>query len=80
MLAEGRTAAQVISAYPVRSIDSTGAGDTHTGVFLAELLAGRPAPVAARIANGAAAFAVTRQGPATAPTTDELDAFLAMRG
>jgi sugar/nucleoside kinase (ribokinase family) len=80
VLAEAGTPGRVIPAYPVRPIDTTGAGDTHTGVFLAELLAGRPAPVAARIANAAAAFAVTRPGPATAPTIGELDAFLATHG
>ncbi|HVH24134.1 MAG TPA: PfkB family carbohydrate kinase [Pseudonocardia sp.] len=80
VLAEAGTAARVVPAHPVRPIDTTGAGDTHTGVLLAGLLAGRPAPVAARIANAAAAFAVTRPGPATAPTAAELDAFLATQG
>ena len=77
--AAGATAV-VVPAVPVRPIDTTGAGDTHTGVFLAGLLSGRPAPAAARIANAAAAFAVTRPGPATSPTAAELDIFLATHG
>lgn len=64
---------------PVRQLDSTGAGDTHTGVFVAGLLAGRDPGAAARLANAAAAIAVTRAGPATAPTAAELAAFLAER-
>jgi sugar/nucleoside kinase (ribokinase family) len=60
-------------------VDTTGAGDTHTGVFLAALLSGRDAPAAARTANAAAAFAVTRRGPAAAPTAAELAGFLATR-
>jgi sugar/nucleoside kinase (ribokinase family) len=65
-----------IRAPRVRSLDSTGAGDTHTGVFIAALAAGRDPLAAARRANAAAALSVTRRGPATAPTSAELDAFL----
>lgn len=66
-----------VPAPAVRMIDSTGAGDAHTGVFLASLAAGHGTVEAARRANAAAAFAVTRKGPATAPHAEELDAFLA---
>jgi len=66
-----------VPAPAVRMIDSTGAGDAHTGVFLASLAAGLGPVEAARRANAAAAFAVTRKGPATAPRTEELNAFLA---
>jgi sugar/nucleoside kinase (ribokinase family) len=47
--------------------DPNGAGDTHTGVFIAALARGESEPAAARAANAAAALAVTRRGPATAP-------------
>jgi ribokinase len=73
LAAEGRH----VPAPVVRMVDSTGAGDAHTGVFLASLAAGCDVVEAARRANAAAAFAVTRKGPATAPRKEELDAFLA---
>ncbi len=76
VLAEAGADPLVVPAFPVRPVDTTGAGDAHTGVFLAGLLAGRDAPAAARTANAAAAFAVTRSGPATAPTQPELALFL----
>jgi sugar/nucleoside kinase (ribokinase family) len=60
----------------VTVVDTTGAGDAHSGVFLAGLAAGLTPEEAARRANVAAALAVTRPGPATAPTRAQLDAFL----
>lgn len=65
-----------VSAPSVTAVDSTGAGDAHTGAFLAEL--GRTGSVldAVRVANAAAAISVTRAGPATAPTRDELQRLL----
>lgn len=51
----------------VEVVDTTGAGDAHTGVFLAALLRGSTPEVAARHANRAAAHSVTQRGPATAP-------------
>ncbi|RFB78675.1 PfkB family carbohydrate kinase [Methylovirgula sp. 4M-Z18] len=65
-----------VSAPAVHMVDATGAGDAHTGVFLASLAAGFPVAEAARRANAAAAIAVTRKGPATAPCAEELSAFL----
>jgi sugar/nucleoside kinase (ribokinase family) len=70
----------LIPAPSVVAVDTTGAGDAHSGVFLAGLAAGLPAPIAASRANAAAALAVTRSGPATSPSRDELDQFLAARG
>jgi sugar/nucleoside kinase (ribokinase family) len=58
----------------VQVVDSTGAGDCHTGVLVAGLAAGLAPEQAARRANIAAAIAVTRRGPATAPTRAEVDA------
>jgi sugar/nucleoside kinase (ribokinase family) len=60
----------------VTVVDTTGAGDAHSGVFLAGLAAGLTPEEAARRANAAAALAVTRPGPATAPTRAQLAAFL----
>ncbi|WP_224791318.1 PfkB family carbohydrate kinase, partial [Pseudomonas fluorescens] len=53
-----------------------GAGDAHAGVFVAGLAQGLAAYEAARRANAAAALAVTRWGPATAPGTAEVDALI----
>ncbi|MFH5822529.1 PfkB family carbohydrate kinase [Georgenia sp. AZ-5] len=72
-------AAVLVPSTPVRPVDSTGAGDTHTGVLAAGLLAGRPLVETVRRANVAAALSVLRPGPATAPTAAELDAHL-LRG
>jgi len=60
----------------VEAVDTTGAGDAHCGVLAAELLRGADLATAAARANAAAAIAVTRRGPATAPTRAEVDALL----
>ena len=65
-----------IPAPPVTAVDTTGAGDAHSGVFLAGLAAGLTVAEAARRANAAAALTVTRAGAATSPTRAELDRFL----
>ena len=65
-----------IPAPAVTAVDTTGAGDAHSGVFLAVLAAGLTADGAARRANAAAALTVTRAGAATSPTRAELDRFL----
>lgn len=66
-----------IPAPAVAAIDSTGAGDTHTGVLAASLASGLAPAAAVRRANAAAAISVTRPGPATSPGREELDHFLA---
>jgi len=66
-----------VAGFAVTALDTNGAGDTHTGVFLAGLAAGADVGTAARRANAAAAVSVTRRGPATCPTAAELAAFLA---
>jgi len=76
MLAHFETPLRVVPGFPVAVVDSNGAGDTHTGAFIAALAAGEDAAAAARLANAAAALSVTRHGPATAPTTAELGRFL----
>jgi ribokinase len=72
----GRLGEQVerVSAPSVVAVDTTGAGDTHTGVLLAALASGEPVAAALALANRAAAISVTRVGPATAPTKAELAA------
>jgi sugar/nucleoside kinase (ribokinase family) len=72
----GSTAAVHVRAPTVTAVDTTGAGDAHSGVFLAALADGLSPLGAAARANAAAAFAATRPGPATAPTRAQLDAWL----
>jgi sugar/nucleoside kinase (ribokinase family) len=59
----------------VTAVDTTGAGDTHTGVLVAALHAGHDWPEALRRAGVGAAISVTRDGSATAPTAAEIDTF-----
>ncbi|MGY5764246.1 PfkB family carbohydrate kinase [Brachybacterium sp. DNPG3] len=66
-----------IPAFPQTAVDTNGAGDTHTGVLLGERALGADWESAATRANAAAAIAVTRRGPQSAPTRAEVDAFLA---
>lgn len=68
-------AALAVGAPSVTAVDTTGAGDTHTGVLIAGVLRGDPWATILEDANRAAALSVTRPGPATAPTRKELDAF-----
>src|SRR5699024_6339146 len=51
-----------IPAFPQTPVDTNGAGDTHTGVLLAERALGADWESAATRANAAAAIAVTRRG------------------
>lgn len=60
-------------AESVRAVDTTGAGDTFTGFFLALRAAGRPPEEAMRLATHAAAIAVTRHGASPSiPTLREV--------
>jgi sugar/nucleoside kinase (ribokinase family) len=70
----------LVPAPAVVAVDTTGAGDAHSGVFLAGLAAGLAPPDAAGRANAAAALTVTRTGPAVSPSLAELDQFLAASG
>jgi sugar/nucleoside kinase (ribokinase family) len=71
-----RGEARQVRGFPVQAIDTNGAGDAHAGVLLAALAAGYSPDQAALRANAAAAVAVTRWGPATSPTSAEVDAMI----
>ena len=68
-----------VPGFRVPVLDTNGAGDIHTGTFIAALARGTDAREAARTANAAAAISVTRRGPAAAPTEAELAHWLAGR-
>ncbi len=68
-----------VPGFRVDAVDTNGAGDAHTGTFIAALAGGADEAGAARTANAAAALSVTRRGPATAPTAAELARFLTGR-
>ena len=69
----GRADAWRVPAYDVVAVDTNGAGDTHTGVLMAALARGAALEGAVARANVAAALAVTRRGPASAPQRAEID-------
>lgn len=61
-------------AVVVQAVDTTAAGDTYTGYFLAGLMEGMPLPACMRLAGRAAAVSVTRPGAAESiPWRNELE-------
>lgn len=50
--------------YPVKAVDTTAAGDTFTGYFIASIIEGMEAEEGLRLAARAASIAVTRKGAA----------------
>ena len=67
-----------IPAFPVRTVDATGAGDTFCGSFLARILAGDSPEPAARYAAVAAALKCTGYG-AVGPIPSPAQVIAAMR-
>ncbi|MGJ8529009.1 ribokinase [Maritalea sp.] len=66
-----------VSSFKVDAVDTTGAGDTFTGYFLARLDLGDDPETALKIASAAAAIQVTRPGAADAiPPIKEVFEFL----
>ncbi|MBQ4582971.1 MAG: ribokinase [Oscillospiraceae bacterium] len=62
------------SAVPVRAVDTTAAGDTFTGYFLAAMLEGKTPQQAMALAAKAAAISVTRPGAAPSiPRREEVE-------
>jgi ribokinase len=70
-----------VAVFPVTPVDTTGAGDTFLGAFMAARDGGADPEAALRQASAAAAIQVTRPGAADAiPTAAEVAAFLRERG
>ncbi|MBS1864268.1 MAG: sugar kinase [Actinobacteria bacterium] len=76
VLAEGGTPTAV-PGFAVATVDTTGAGDTHVGAFVAALARGLEPVEAARWANAAAAHVVATRGQVSPPRPEELRAILA---
>jgi len=69
-----------VPAFPVKTVDTTGAGDAFSATLTAAIAEGQPVEQAVRRANAAGALTVTRFGTMPAmPTRQEVDAFLARR-
>lgn len=66
-----------IPAYPVKPVDTNGAGDAHIGAFIAALARNEQPEAACALANCAAALSITEEGPATAPPLDRVLAAMA---
>ena len=62
----------VVPGVVAQVVDLTGAGDAHAGAFIAQLAQGIDPVSAAKWANAAAALAVEKVGPATAPTYEQV--------
>lgn len=68
---------EVIPAFKVRSIDSTGAGDVFSGSLAAFLAEGMSIETAARMANASGSISVTRMGAQNAaPNRKEIENFM----
>ncbi len=65
-----------VEGFRVTVVDTNGAGDTHSGVFLAELAMGTDVFEAARRGNAAAASAISVLGPASCPNRDVITAMI----
>lgn len=62
LVARGGELVAEVAPHPVTPVDTTGAGDTFTGVLVARLALGDPEALALRAASVAAALATTRPG------------------
>lgn len=67
----------LVPTFPVKVVDTTGAGDTFTGFFLGRILKGERTDAALRYANAAASIGVTQMGAASSiPTLEAVEEFL----
>jgi len=68
---------QIVPAFKVKAIDTTGAGDVYCGSLASALVEGMEPLEAMRFASAAAAISVTRLGAQPSiPSRDEIDQFL----
>lgn len=75
-----RKISRAIPGFPVKVMDTIGAGDAFDAGFIAGLLEGRSLIESAELGNAAGAFAVTTTGDVEGlPTREELEIFLGRR-
>lgn len=68
---------EIIPAFKVNAVDTTGAGDAFNGGLLCALAEGKSLEESARFANALAALSVQKLGTTPSmPTRDEIEAFL----
>jgi ribokinase len=68
---------ETVPGFPVRAVDTVGAGDCFTATLAGEWARGKSLREAVTVANAAAAIAVTRTGAQTAmPTRADVERFL----
>ena len=66
-----------VPAFRVKAVDTTAAGDTFTGYYLAGVCKGTGREEALRTACGASALAVTKKGAAASiPAAEEVERFM----
>ena len=71
---------EMVSAFEVKAVDSTAAGDAYNAAFAASLLSGKKPIDAARYAAAVAAISVTRKGAQPSmPTSRDVTKFLKER-
>ena len=77
VLYDGEEGRFQLPAFKVKAVDTTAAGDTFCGYFLAAVSAGKSVQTALQEASAASAIAVSRTGAApSVPTADEVREFL----
>jgi ribokinase len=75
-----RAGKQLVPAFKVKAVDTTGAGDIFNGALAVALGEGKPLLEAARFASAAGAISITRLGAQpSAPSRKEIDSFLSTR-
>lgn len=77
VLYDGEEGRFQLPAFKVKAVDTTAAGDTFCGYFLAAVSAGKSVQTALQEASAASAIAVSRAGAApSVPTADEVREFV----
>jgi ribokinase len=73
-----RNGTELLPAFQVKAVDTTGAGDAFSGGLAVGLAEGKPLADAVRLAHATAALSVMKPGTAMSmPTRDEVESFLA---